>query len=171
MKHTPKTPSQRLEYLRGELRAERISQGELLELQSLAKYIAPDDVELLEAAGMPEASQPAQHTPLPWQVITSPQTVAGVTHSGPDLRKGWPRIIGPDGCLCVTASATEWRPAHANAEFICRAVNSHADLLAALRGALRGFEDIAAGREDARSLALSCADCARAAIAKAESQK
>lgn len=45
---------ERLEYLRGELRAERISYGELAELQSLAEHIAPGDVELLEAAGVPE---------------------------------------------------------------------------------------------------------------------
>ena len=45
---------QRLEYLRGELRAERISYGELAELQSLREHIAPDDVELLQAAGVPE---------------------------------------------------------------------------------------------------------------------
>ena len=44
----------RLEYLRNELRAERISYGELFELQSLAKYILPEDTELLEAAGVPE---------------------------------------------------------------------------------------------------------------------
>jgi hypothetical protein len=44
----------RLEYLRGELRAERISQGELIELQGLAEHIEPGDVELLEAAGVPE---------------------------------------------------------------------------------------------------------------------
>lgn len=44
----------RLEYLRGELRAERISYGELAELQSLAEYIDKDDVELREAAGIPE---------------------------------------------------------------------------------------------------------------------
>lgn len=44
----------RLEYLRGELRAERISTGELVELQSLVKHISPGDVELLEAAGVPE---------------------------------------------------------------------------------------------------------------------
>ncbi len=51
-----KTPTiqQRLEYLRGELRAERISYGELAELQSLAGHIEPGDVELLEAAGVPE---------------------------------------------------------------------------------------------------------------------
>jgi len=44
----------RLEYIRGELRAERISTGELIELQSLAMYIDADDVELLEPAGVPE---------------------------------------------------------------------------------------------------------------------
>ncbi len=45
---------ERLEYLRGELQAERISLGELAELQSLAEHISPDDVELLEAAGVRE---------------------------------------------------------------------------------------------------------------------
>lgn len=47
----------RLEYLRQELRAERISYGELVELvelQSLAEHIEEGDVELLEAAGVPE---------------------------------------------------------------------------------------------------------------------
>ena len=44
----------RLEYLRGELRAERISYGELAELQDLAPHIDPSDTELLEAAGVPE---------------------------------------------------------------------------------------------------------------------
>lgn len=46
--------AERLEYLRGELRAEGISVSELLELQSLVQYIEPGDVELLEAAGVPE---------------------------------------------------------------------------------------------------------------------
>jgi hypothetical protein len=44
----------RLEYLRSELRAERISYGELAELQGLADEIQPGDVELAEAAGIPE---------------------------------------------------------------------------------------------------------------------
>jgi hypothetical protein len=47
-------PKERLEYLRGEIRRERISWGELLELQSLIQWIEPGDVELLEAAGIPE---------------------------------------------------------------------------------------------------------------------
>ncbi len=44
----------RLEYLRSELRNERISYSELAELQSLAKYIEAGDIELLEAAGVSE---------------------------------------------------------------------------------------------------------------------
>jgi hypothetical protein len=44
----------RLEELREELRSETISYGELFELQSLVEYIDKDDVELLEAAGVPE---------------------------------------------------------------------------------------------------------------------
>ena len=51
---TPKQIKSRLEYLRTELRAERISYGELFELQSLIPYIDKDDVELLESAGVPE---------------------------------------------------------------------------------------------------------------------
>jgi hypothetical protein len=44
----------RLEYLRKELVLERISYEELNELQCLAEYIEPGDVQLLEAAGVPE---------------------------------------------------------------------------------------------------------------------
>lgn len=46
--------NQRLEYLRAEIRAERIGYGEIAELQGLAAHINPDDVELLEWAGVPE---------------------------------------------------------------------------------------------------------------------
>ena len=44
----------RLEYLRQELRGERISTGELIELESLKDHIEDGDVDLLEAAGVPE---------------------------------------------------------------------------------------------------------------------
>lgn len=44
----------RLEYLRGELRGERLSYSDLAELADLADHIEPGDVELLEAAGVPE---------------------------------------------------------------------------------------------------------------------
>jgi hypothetical protein len=46
----------RLEYLRGELNAERISYGELAELESLVPFIDKGDVQLLEAAGVPESA-------------------------------------------------------------------------------------------------------------------
>lgn len=46
--------SVRLEYLRAELRAERISYGELTELQGLSPFIPAEDTELREAAGIPE---------------------------------------------------------------------------------------------------------------------
>jgi len=51
-----KTIQKRLEYLRGEIEAERISYGEITELQSLAAYIDSDDVLLLEWAGKAEGS-------------------------------------------------------------------------------------------------------------------
>lgn len=51
---TPKRITKRLEYLRTELQNERISYGELAELASLSEYIDKSDVELLEAAGVPE---------------------------------------------------------------------------------------------------------------------
>jgi len=44
----------RLKYLRGEIEAERISYGELAELQSLAKHIDSGDVLLMQWAGVPE---------------------------------------------------------------------------------------------------------------------
>ena len=45
---------ERIEYLRGEIEAERISYGEIAELQSLAEYIPEDDNLLREWAGVPE---------------------------------------------------------------------------------------------------------------------
>lgn len=45
---------QRLEEIREEIRSERVSIGELIELRSLVEYIDKDDVELLEWAGVPE---------------------------------------------------------------------------------------------------------------------
>jgi hypothetical protein len=44
----------RLEYLREEIESERISMGEIVELESLASHIEPGDVLLMEWAGVPE---------------------------------------------------------------------------------------------------------------------
>lgn len=57
-KLTPEQIKARLEYIRGEIRAERVSYDELHELQSLAQHIEPGDVELLEPAGVPEGADP-----------------------------------------------------------------------------------------------------------------
>ena len=46
--------NKRLEELRVEIRAERISYDEIFELQSLAEHIDKGDVELLQWAGVPE---------------------------------------------------------------------------------------------------------------------
>lgn len=51
---TKKQIKARLEYLRGEIKAERISMSEVAELISLAKYIDIDDTELLQWAGVAE---------------------------------------------------------------------------------------------------------------------
>ncbi len=53
-KETPKSIKKRLEYLRKEIRAERISYGEIAELQSLSEHIDSSDVELLQWAGVEE---------------------------------------------------------------------------------------------------------------------
>jgi len=44
----------KLEAIRKSIQNENVSYGELVELQSLSKYIDPSDVELREAAGIPE---------------------------------------------------------------------------------------------------------------------
>ena len=44
----------RLEYLRQEIRKEKISYGEIAELQNLAKHIDKNDTELLQWAGIKE---------------------------------------------------------------------------------------------------------------------
>jgi hypothetical protein len=49
--------TERLEYLRGEIKAERISYGEIAELQSLTGHIDRDDVELLQWAGVEESDR------------------------------------------------------------------------------------------------------------------
>jgi hypothetical protein len=49
------TIQERLEELRAEIQAQRISYGEIAELQGLAEHIDPSDVELLEWAGVPES--------------------------------------------------------------------------------------------------------------------
>ena len=58
---TKKEIKNRLEYLRGEIEAEKISYGEIAELVSLAKHIESGDVLLLQWAGVPEGNSNRQH--------------------------------------------------------------------------------------------------------------
>ena len=51
---TKKRAIKRLEELRKEIKAEKISLGEICELQGLTKYIDKSDTELLEWAGVEE---------------------------------------------------------------------------------------------------------------------
>ncbi len=71
---TAKTIKSRLEYLRQEIKAERISTGEILELQSLVNYIEPCDVELLEWDGVPET--------MPFVRIGGPARIGFPTEEG-----------------------------------------------------------------------------------------
>jgi len=115
------TPSARLEYLRGELRAERISTGELAELQDLAPHIDPDDVELLEAAGVPEFPEETGHTPAPWKITDTDE-------------EGHFTIESQDGGTCIAYGAGfygEDSPGKANARLIAAAPT----MLAALQAA------------------------------------
>jgi hypothetical protein len=52
----------RLEYFRQQLRAEGISYAETIELQNLEQYIDKGDVELREAAGLPEFEEEPEET-------------------------------------------------------------------------------------------------------------
>ena len=53
-KQTKKEIKKRLEYMKKQIKNENISYGEIAELQSLAKHIENNDVELLEWAGVKE---------------------------------------------------------------------------------------------------------------------
>lgn len=50
----PTEVTARLEEIRAEIVAERVSMGEILELQTLARFIGDDDLLLREWAGVPE---------------------------------------------------------------------------------------------------------------------
>lgn len=54
---TKQQAKRRLDYLRGEIEAEQISYGELVELQNLAKFIDQSDILLLQWANIPEGTK------------------------------------------------------------------------------------------------------------------
>ena len=78
----------RLEYLRGQIRAESISYGEIAELQDLAAHIDPGDVELLQWAGVPE--------------YPDDDDAGGITPEGTAL--GHRYVMGNVNCYCPQCS-------------------------------------------------------------------
>lgn len=84
---TNKKIKSRLEYIRGEIEAERVSYGEIAELQSLVKYIDPADILLLEWAGVPEKVSKTKNR---LHVINSDAIKRSGPHSVPlKLRLAW----------------------------------------------------------------------------------
>lgn len=88
----------RLEYLRGEIHAERISTGELIELQGLAAHIDAGDVELLQWAGVPEFTEDTprpvdavitRHFPDALSVFYSSPDYAAVEDKNGDMWRVW----------------------------------------------------------------------------------
>lgn len=149
---------QRLAYLRGELRAERISWGELVELQGLTANIEPGDVELFEAAKeTPNMPTMSQHTP---------------TYT---LDAG--RTIVKDGVpLACISGLGIYDPCEVDelARTAVRAVNAHEVLVEALRNALSILE-ISCVCEEGKPIngseycdAWPAKQQVRAALAKAE---
>jgi len=115
----------RLEYLRGEIEAERISYGEIHELQNLAAHIDEEDVQLLQWAGVPEFPEQlpppsegelGQHSPIPWADATEGEVAYSIEDAN--------GIV-----LCDVHLNT----GGANSAFIVKAVNHHDELVAALR--------------------------------------
>ena len=88
----------RLDYLRGEIEAERISYGEIAELQSLTEHIDPSDTVLLEWAGVPEYTADAMTDEHPAQPVAD---MRGVMYCG---RCGKPTRQRPDGRFPIHAS-------------------------------------------------------------------
>jgi hypothetical protein len=71
---------ERLEEIRTELDNESISMGELVELQDLTEYIEDGDVQLLEAAGVPEFNE--EVTPMSEELIEMVKEEYGVIETG-----------------------------------------------------------------------------------------
>jgi len=116
---TTKAIKDRLEYLRREIEAERISLKEVAELESLAEHIDKDDVFLLEWAAIPETPEEIEHTPTPWLHIHN-------------------RSIHLCKELTVSIQGVNEHPicnveGLANAKHIVKCVNMHDELLEALK--------------------------------------
>lgn len=165
--------TERLEELRAILRTESISYGELNELQGLREHIDPDDVELLEAAGVDEFGEEraamrrrkagiAGFTPAPWLVREDNRLDGEYTiHTGD--------ADAPDEVVATVAGGLgSYDEGCCESEANARLIASAPELYAALRALLvecDAYLDYS-GNEDAAMSKAS--DEARAAIAKVE---
>ena len=97
----------RLEYLRAEIRAERISSGEIAELQALAGHIESGDTELLQWAGVPESPEGGANDDDRWFIVVIREddgTLNAISRRQPDP-DGKP-FAGPWGAM-TEAEASE----------------------------------------------------------------
>jgi hypothetical protein len=73
-----------------------------------------------------QTEQVLKHTPLPW-LVSRNNAGARPLHFQP------PEILGRNAACCVASQFGNGPEAEANAEFICRAVNSHYELVESLQ--------------------------------------
>ncbi len=102
---------------------------------------------------MPETTQ---HTPTPWHYGDCIQPIILIVGPGPEQR------------LIAQIYASGDGVGRKNVEFICRAVNCHADLLAACKAVLKAYLTEASWGDGIAGEHGPAVDSARAAIARAE---
>ena len=105
----------------------------------------------------------SEHSPLPW-VVGRPDVDGDARYSyGIRDREDW--VLADVLTTCAYSDAAGRELAEANAEFIVRCVNSHDDLLAALKAIVAGYDGPTV---DIGTAVSSHIQAARMAIKKAE---
>ena len=138
---TDQATKDRLEYLRGEIEAERISYGDLVELQNLSDHIEPGDVQLLQWAGVPE--EQAKQVPAPRYRFGSTWT----EDSGARGVHVWDTTKEQrESLLCSLVSHDGGDDPHDVAPFvqIMKALNAYPSMVAALTSALEFMQRVEA---------------------------
>lgn len=100
------------------------------------------------------------HTPLPWFAVDRGRKGEPMMSVMAERIRG--RGPSHEVAICATGDSPQGMES-ANAELICRAVNSHADLLAALEGLVAEYDGNAVPSDDLDELY----NAARAALSKA----
>ncbi len=135
---------QRLEELRSKLNNENISQQELIELESLAEHIDVNDVQLLEAANVPEnleeraeffRKRTGLHSPTPWFYYDD-----GEEESSSHIIQA--TMLGEKYDLFAAMHDVDPKERTANMKFVLAAVNNHAKLIQSLQMAVNIIEHL-----------------------------